>query len=315
MDEKLLRILDNRERNYPHALATHFPRVLGHILSLWETPDVEDYFYELMVTTRHSRQGFPTDVAADIIYLSMVHARGKRSNFADGSWDQGTNKNRRAIEGRGISFSVDGFFKSIELGMHDVVGLFLSCGADIHTLDERDWTPLTVAAFGGHRRVAKLLLKGGANVHVVDKAGYTALHWAAFNGYSKLVKLLLNYDADVNARSNHGWSPLIQAATRGHLSVVSILIERGADVSNASKDGWTSLHKAVSNGHDAVVKLLFSKGADVNAVTQDAVSALDLARRLNNQQIISLLSGTDWQRVVFDFTESRPAVQAMNSRT
>lgn len=312
MDAKLLRILDNRERNYPHALATHFPRVLGHILSLWETPDIEDYFYQLMVTTRHSRQGFPPEVAADIIYLSMVYARKKHSN--DDTWDP-SNKARRAIEGRGIPFSLEGFFKSTELGMYDVVGLFLSGGADIHTFDERNWTPLTIAAFNGHRRVAKLLLKGGANVHVVDKAGYTALHWAAFNGYSKVVSLLLDYDADVNARSSHGWTPLIQASTRGHLSVASILIERGADLNIASRDGWTSLHKAVSNGHEALVKLLFSKGADANAETQDGVSVLDLARRTKNEQFSSLLSSKNRQRLEFDFSESRPALRAPISRT
>lgn len=314
MDAKLLRILGNRERNYPHALATHFPRVLGHILSLWEKPEVENYFYQLMVTTRHSRIGFPSEVAADIIFLSTVHARSKLSDATDNLWSHVADSDRRLIEDRGIPVSSSGFFKSIESGMHDVVALFVSCGADIHDFDERLWTPLMVAAFNGHHRIAKLLLSSGANVHVVDKAGYTALHWAAFNGYSKVVKLLLDCGADVNPRSSHGWTPLIQASSRGHLSVASILIERGADLTSASKDGWTSLHKAVSNGHEALVKLLFSKGADVNSETQDGVSVLDLARRMKSEQFLSLLSGKNWQRVEFDFTESRRARQPMNSQ-
>lgn len=305
MDAKLLRILGNRERNYPHALESRFPRVLGHILSLWESPDIEDYFRALMVTTRPDRQGFPADVATDIMYLSMLHERSKRDDMSDDSWDRVAENCKSTVQSSEVPLSAAGFFASVEAGNFDAVRLFLSCGADVHMFDERQWTPLTVASFYGRHRVAKLLLNGGANVHVIDKAGYTALHWAAFNGFSKVVKLLLDHDADVNARSSHGWSPLIQASSRGHLSVASILIERGADIQSASREGWTSLHKAVANRHEAMVKLLFSKGANVNAVTREGVSVMDLAKRQSYQAIFPLLSGEGWQRLHFDFSESR----------
>ncbi|MDD2685237.1 MAG: hypothetical protein PHY62_03685 [Gallionella sp.] len=75
MDQRLLRILNNREQNYPHALDKQFPRILAKIMALWDTPDMNQFFVELMVNKRGDRAGFPKDVASDIIYLSMVHAR------------------------------------------------------------------------------------------------------------------------------------------------------------------------------------------------------------------------------------------------
>ena len=73
MDARLLKILNNREQNYPHALEKQFPRVFGQIMALWDKPEIDALFSELMVTKRSDRQGFPSEVASDIIYLSMVH--------------------------------------------------------------------------------------------------------------------------------------------------------------------------------------------------------------------------------------------------
>ena len=75
MDARLLKLLNNNERNYPHALEYHFPRVLEKIMELWDTADFDVYLADLMTTTRSNRQGFPQDVASDIIYLCMLHDR------------------------------------------------------------------------------------------------------------------------------------------------------------------------------------------------------------------------------------------------
>lgn len=73
MDERLLKILNNREQNYPHALEKQFPRIFEKIMSLWDSPEFDAYLADLMMTTRTNRQGFPQDVASDIIYLHMLH--------------------------------------------------------------------------------------------------------------------------------------------------------------------------------------------------------------------------------------------------
>ncbi|MEO8332247.1 MAG: ankyrin repeat domain-containing protein [Gallionella sp.] len=290
MDARLLGILNNREQNYPHALEKQFPRILAQILSLWDSPEIDALFSELMVTKRSDRQGFPSDVASDIIYLSMVHTRQSGRQQNGDPWGNAPEKLKREIEQQGVEYSPQGFIKAAESGKRDIVALFLSSGANVDTYDDRLWTPLMISSFNGDEEMAALLIRSGANIQHKDSAGYAPLHWAAFNGYSKVVKLLLSKHAEVNARSNHGWTPLLQAATRGHLSVSVMLVEAGADVNAASNDGWTSLHKAATNGHLAEVKLLLSKGANFKVKYRDGTTALDLAIKNKHQQIVTILS-------------------------
>ncbi len=73
MNERLLKILNNREQNYPRALEKQFPRIFEKIMSLWDSPELDAFLADLMMTTRSSRQGFPQEVASDIIYLHMLH--------------------------------------------------------------------------------------------------------------------------------------------------------------------------------------------------------------------------------------------------
>ena len=291
MDAKLLRILNNREQNYPYALEKQFPRVFSQIMSLWDSPEIDALFSELMVTNRSDRQGFPSDVASDIIYLSMVHTRQSGRKPINDPWGHFSEKIKAEIEQLGVEYSPQGFIKAAESGKRDVIALFLSSGANVDTCDERLWTPLMISAFNGDAEMATLLIKSGANIHHRDGAGYSPLHWAAFNGFSNVVKLLLSKHADVNACSNHGWTPLMQAATRGHLSVSFILIENGANVNAASNDGWTPLHKAAANGHLPEVKLLLSKGADFRKKYRDGTTALDIAKKNKHGEIVALLSG------------------------
>ena len=291
MDAKLLQILNNRKQNYPYALEKQFPRIFSQIMSMWDSPEIDALFSELMVTKRSDRQGFPPDVASDIIYLSMVHSRQSGRQEINDPWGHVSEKIKSEIEKQGLEYSPKGFIKAAESGKRDVIALFLSAGANVDTCDDRLWTPLMISSFNGDEIMATLLINSGANIHHRDGAGYSPLHWAAFNGFSKVVNLLLSKHAAVNACSNHGWTPLMQAATRGHLSVSFLLIENGADVNATSNDGWTSLHKAAANGHVPVVKLLLSKGADFRKKYRDGTTALDLAKKSKHEQIVALLSG------------------------
>ena len=83
MDSGLLKLLNGSKKNYPYALEKQFPRVFEKIIAVWNTPEFESYMVDLMTTTRSNRQGFPREVASDIIYLIMLHER----NTSDGySW-------------------------------------------------------------------------------------------------------------------------------------------------------------------------------------------------------------------------------------
>lgn len=291
MNQAMLQIVQGVERLYPHKLEQQFPRIAEKIIEIWETPQIDAFLTDLLVTGRPGRQGFPPDVAKEIYYLSQIRERTRpQAQSSSDVWSVEFVQ-QRVIESGGYECSPKGFLYAAEAGDRAVVGAFLSGGAKIDVTDERGWTPLMISSFNGNEEIARLLIASGANIRIKDKSGYGPMHWAAFNGYTEVVKLLISKLADVNAQSHHGWTPLLQAATRGHVATCAVLIEGGANVNAESNDGWTALHKACANGHIEVVKLLLAAKANRDAQHEAGVTPLFLATKNNHQAIVALLQG------------------------
>jgi len=297
MNEELLRLVGDYTDRYPHALERRFGRILDKIVELWGTPALDDYFDDLLLVKRGMvREGFPPDVASDIMALSLAYAQWHQATAAakaarpDNVWEHVPPDKRLAIENLGFEFTPRGFERAVEANNEEAVALYLSCGVDVDLRDERGWTPLTISSFDGRDHLASLLLRHGARVAQRDKQGYTPLHWAAFRGHERVVDLLLSQGADVNAASQSGWTPLMQAATRGHLIVAAKLLARGAFINATTRDGWTALHKASANGHTAVVSLLLAKGADTTVRHPSGSTPLSLALRYRHGDIAKMLA-------------------------
>lgn len=74
MNEKVLQLLEGEEEFYPAALEQKFPQMLNKIVELWNSPELDPYLEQLMLDTRdHQRQGFPPEVATDIMRLSRIN--------------------------------------------------------------------------------------------------------------------------------------------------------------------------------------------------------------------------------------------------
>lgn len=291
MNQRLLNLLNGDESLYPFVLEERFPRVFNKLLELWQTEHIDEYLQDLMVDKRGGdRAGFPPEAAAEIIrlsnFLDRQHGIGKEGNV----WDSIPDFKRQELFQLGYDFNASGLLRSVEEKNEDAIQIFLSCGVDLEIRDDRNWTPLMVAAFNGNLGFVQLLHKCGARLGTSDKNGYTPLHWAAYNGHTDVVKFLIEKGVDVDIPSQFGWTPLMQAATRGHLMACAYLIFRGADVNSATIDGWTSLHKAANNGHIEIVKLLLSKGANRHAKYQDGTTPIDLAIKAGHLDIVDLLN-------------------------
>lgn len=75
MNEKILKMLNNREEYYPINLAKQFPAVLDKIMIMWDSSEFDSYLNKFMLDKReHPRQGFPPEVASEILRLSMLHS-------------------------------------------------------------------------------------------------------------------------------------------------------------------------------------------------------------------------------------------------
>ncbi|XP_040850618.1 ankyrin repeat and SOCS box protein 14 isoform X2 [Ochotona curzoniae] len=217
--------------------------------------------------------------------------------------------------------------EAAKLGRQDMVKLLLVSGAHPDPQSSYGFTPLALAAQGGHTAVMELLLQKGANAHGQASDSSSILLEAARGGNPDSVALLLEYGADANIPKNSGHLPIHVAADRGHLlalkklipvtnlvaikrsgispvhcaaagahsECLELLIQAGFDVNfmldqkirkHYDDQRKSALYFAVSNGDLSSVKLLLSAGALPN---QDPVNCLQIALRLGNYELVSLL--------------------------
>ena len=86
MNENFLKLLHNKIEYYPRKLEQQFPHLFEKIMLLWDTPEFDSNLNKLMLDKReHSRQGFPADVASEILRLSILHSE-LHGSTATNSW-------------------------------------------------------------------------------------------------------------------------------------------------------------------------------------------------------------------------------------
>ena len=69
-------------------------------------------------------------------------------------------------------------------------------GANVQARSKRGWTPLMVAAAGGHTEITRLFLDNGAKWEIKSKAGWTALKVAFKLGKKDVVRQLMEVGAN-----------------------------------------------------------------------------------------------------------------------
>lgn len=75
MNEKILALLKNRTEFYPHKLEQQYPHILEKIMIMWDSEEFDSYLNKFMLDKReHPRQGFPVEIASEILRLSILHS-------------------------------------------------------------------------------------------------------------------------------------------------------------------------------------------------------------------------------------------------
>lgn len=160
----------------------------------------------------------------------------------------------------------------------------LAGGADIHALNDEEFTPLHMAAaIEDNGAFISLLLEHGADPKRATSGGVTPLLVACGHNIFGTVQSgesiaeLLKAGADVQVRGGTGRGPLSMASEMAPLEIVSLLIEAGDDVNQADEDGWTPLHYAAATDAPEIIELLLKAGAKRDARTKAGESLLFLA--------------------------------------
>jgi uncharacterized protein len=167
----------------------------------------------------------------------------------------------------------------------EIVNLLVARGAPMDLFE--------ASAAGEIERVERLLDgdAGAAAIHAHSADGWTPLHLAAFFGHTKIAEALLARGAEVAARSRNpnGNTPLHAALAGNHKFVAGLLLGHGADVNAADAAGWRPLHLAAANNNLDVIKTLIAQGADVTAPNGEGQTPLSLAQEKNHREAAAFL--------------------------
>jgi len=310
MNQRLIRILGGSTEHYPYALESKYPRILEQIMSLWDSDEIDHCFMDLMVTNRGDRVGFPPEVAAEIMYLSLVHAAQESPDKNKDIWDASSNlfvnftphatlENswpappadiQNELKKLGFYVTPEGFFDAIEENNRAAVALFIQVPISTEIRDNRGWTPLMLAAFLGNIEITELLIKSSADINALDLGGNSALHWAVFGCHTACTRILIEHHARTDTRNNFGWTPLMQATARNNLEGAALLIASGVNLDTAANDGMTALHKAAASGYLELVELLLEQGADRKLKTYAGLTPMELAVNNKHERVIQVLA-------------------------
>ena len=147
------------------------------------------------------------------------------------------------------------------------------------------------SAAGEVERAERLIAGDRAAVNSFSADGWTPLHLAAFFGHAKIAEMLLTAGADVRAasRNSTGNTPLHAALAGNHKIAAGLLLGAGADVNAGDAAGWRPLHLAAHNGHVDLMKQLIGQGSDVHAQNAEGKTAFALAQERNHREAAALV--------------------------
>jgi hypothetical protein len=197
----------------------------------------------------------------------------------------------------------------------------LERGADPFGVDERERTPLQLAAANGQLAVLQTLLARGCDPNLRDGSGRTPLFAALEHGAQALplVRALVAHGADAEAMDANGETPLglalehpelerwldwngwqrprrplraddlIHAATQGADTAVRRLLELGFAVDTRDAQGATALLHACGAGHREVAITLIDAGADIGASADNGMTPLAAAVAARRDTLVALL--------------------------
>lgn len=247
---------ENLGENYPLQLEESFDRILSKIEKLWDKPEIDDYFSELIIDRRGGRKGFSAEVMRDIMFL-REYRESERLRHAEREVEA-----MRELEIRGVNLDKKGFIDAINQGNIELVDLFVRANFNIHSEDDQGTPAVIIALKKGYTIIGRLLINAGADINARDRIGMTPLLLTCgkfSSGNKELAELLINKGANINARDLVGFTPLILSVTGGVSGIAELLIAKGADLLAATKTGKNALSIAEMTGNTKVAELIRQK--------------------------------------------------------
>ncbi|KAL2068429.1 hypothetical protein VTL71DRAFT_16527 [Oculimacula yallundae] len=155
--------------------------------------------------------------------------------------------------------------RAVETGDTSILELILNAEPNVDKPDEKQETPLGLAARNINKRVIIQLLEANANPNVQDNSGRTPLFSAIHLDHDSAVLEMLDRDLDTEKHPPFSRTPLQEAMFQYSYDVVDKLLTRGADVGGKDIQEIDAIHVAASRSSCVYLKLLVDKGLDRHA--------------------------------------------------
>ena len=173
-----------------------------------------------------------------------------------------------------------------------VCRVLIDAGADLHTKNEMEQSPLHYACASGALDVVKMLVEAGAGVRDTNDKGWTCLHVAARFGRIETVRYLAGLpEDDLNFEDSDNHTALHLAVCEKLTDVVQVLIDAGADIDTVNKDGWAPLESACEYGPLDVVKMLVEAGTGLRDTSDGRWTCLQIAAWFGQTETVRYLMG------------------------
>lgn len=163
----------------------------------------------------------------------------------------------------GAEIDKEALYFACDNGHCQIAELLLDAKAEVDGYDYNDGcynsSPLIRAASKGDVAIVEVLLRRKANKESVDENGWTPLTLAASGGHTPVMSKLIEAKAQLDPiAAENPWTPLQAAVQNGHVEAVDLLWSKGANMSIHYKSR-TLLHLAASHGQkQAIEYLLFN---------------------------------------------------------
>ncbi|HEY3761533.1 MAG TPA: ankyrin repeat domain-containing protein [Verrucomicrobiae bacterium] len=168
---------------------------------------------------------------------------------------------------------------AVQNGYANLVGLFLTNGADINATNDGGRTALNEAVRLGQAHIVQMFLDAGANPNIPDNYGIAPL---SATRAPEIIQALLAAKADPNGGTLN--APLLAAVHRNDIADATLLLQAGAnpnlegkvgaDYRSSGNSDASPLWTAVAMGEFPMVQLLLKYKADPNDTQIEGQSIL-----------------------------------------